>query len=44
VERRGNGDAHLKHQVMGCEVVVVVTEGQFDFGPNEKGTQLGAFR
>jgi len=31
-----NGDAHLKRQVMGREVVVAITEGQFDFGPWEQ--------
>jgi secondary thiamine-phosphate synthase enzyme len=31
-----NGDAHLKRQVMGREVVVAVTEGKLDFGPWEK--------
>lgn len=31
-----NGDAHLKRQVMGREVVVAVTEGQLDFGPWEQ--------
>ncbi len=31
-----NGDAHLKRQVMGREVVVAVTEGGFDFGPWEQ--------
>ena len=31
-----NGDAHLKRQVMGREVVVAITEGQLDFGPWEK--------
>jgi len=30
-----NGDAHLKRQVMGREVVVAVTEGRLDFGPWE---------
>ena len=28
-----NGDAHLKRQIMGREVVVAVTEGRLDFGP-----------
>jgi secondary thiamine-phosphate synthase enzyme len=32
----GNGDAHLKRQVMGREVVVAVTEGALDFGPWEQ--------
>jgi thiamine phosphate synthase YjbQ (UPF0047 family) len=36
VERRDNGDAHLKRQVMGREVVVAVTDGRFDFGPWEQ--------
>jgi secondary thiamine-phosphate synthase enzyme len=31
-----NGDAHLKRQVMGREVVVAVTQGQLDFGPWEQ--------
>ena len=31
-----NGDAHLKRQVMGREVVVAVSEGRFDFGPWEQ--------
>ncbi len=31
-----NGDAHLKRQVMGREVVVAVTEGKLDFGPWEE--------
>ena len=31
-----NGDAHLKRQVMGREVVVAVTQGQLDFGPWER--------
>ncbi|MBN1885589.1 MAG: YjbQ family protein [Candidatus Krumholzibacteriota bacterium] len=31
-----NGDAHLKRQVMGREVVVAVTAGQLDFGPWEQ--------
>jgi hypothetical protein len=33
--RRNNGDAHLKRQVMGREVVVAITDGRFDFGPWE---------
>ncbi len=28
-----NGDAHLKRQIMGREVVVAITEGRLDFGP-----------
>lgn len=31
-----NGDAHLKRQVMGREVVVAVTAGRLDFGPWER--------
>ncbi len=31
-----NGDAHLKRQVMGREVVVAITRGQLDFGPWEQ--------
>jgi len=31
-----NGDAHLKRQVMGREVVVAVTRGALDFGPWEQ--------
>lgn len=31
-----NADAHLKRQVMGREVVVAITNGQFDFGPWEQ--------
>jgi len=31
-----NGDAHLKRQVMGREVVVAITGGNLDFGPWEK--------
>ncbi len=31
-----NGDAHLKRQVMGREVVVAVTDGRLDFGPWER--------
>lgn len=31
-----NGDAHLKRQVMGREVVVAITEGNLDFGPWEQ--------
>lgn len=30
-----NGDAHLKRQIMGREVVVAVTGGKLDFGPWE---------
>ena len=31
-----NGDAHLKRQVMGREVVVAVTAGRLDLGPWEQ--------
>jgi len=31
-----NGDAHLKRQVMGRDVVVAVTGGKLDFGPWEQ--------
>ena len=31
-----NGDAHLKRQVMGREVVVAVPDGALDFGPWEQ--------
>ena len=31
-----NGDAHLKRQVMGREVMVAVTDGKLDFGPWEQ--------
>jgi len=31
-----NGDAHVKRQVMGREVVVAVTKGRLDFGPWEQ--------
>ena len=31
-----NGDAHLKRQVMGREVVVAITDGKLDFGPWEQ--------
>jgi secondary thiamine-phosphate synthase enzyme len=31
-----NGDAHLKRQIMGREVVVAVTGGALDFGPWEQ--------
>lgn len=31
-----NADAHMKHQVMGREVVVALTSGQLDFGPREQ--------
>jgi secondary thiamine-phosphate synthase enzyme len=31
-----NGDAHLKRQIMGREVVVAITAGKLDFGPWER--------
>jgi secondary thiamine-phosphate synthase enzyme len=31
-----NGDAHLKRQVMGREVVVAISSGKLDFGPWEQ--------
>ena len=31
-----NGDAHLKRQIMGREVVVAVTDGKLDFGTWEQ--------
>lgn len=31
-----NGDAHIKRQVMGREVVVAITAGKLDFGPWEQ--------
>jgi len=31
-----NGDAHLKRQIMGREVVVAVSAGRLDFGPWEQ--------
>lgn len=31
-----NGDAHLKRQVMGREVVVAITDGRLHFGPWEQ--------
>jgi len=31
-----NGDAHLKRQIMGREVVVSITGGRLDFGPWEQ--------
>ncbi len=31
-----NGDAHLKRQVMGREVVTAITKGDLDFGPWEQ--------
>ena len=31
-----NGDAHLKREIMGREVVVAITEGRLDFGPWEQ--------
>ena len=31
-----NGDAHLKRQVMGRQIVVAITDGKLDFGPWEQ--------
>jgi len=31
-----NGDAHLKRQIMGREVVLAITDGKLDFGPWEQ--------
>ena len=31
-----NGDAHLKRQIMGREVVAAITNGKLDFGPWEQ--------
>ncbi len=31
-----NGDAHIKRQIMGREVVVAITNGALDFGPWEQ--------
>ncbi|MCX7882441.1 MAG: secondary thiamine-phosphate synthase enzyme YjbQ [Brevinematales bacterium] len=31
-----NGDAHLKRQIMGREVVVAITQGRLDLGPWER--------
>ena len=31
-----NGDAHLKRQIMGREVVVAITDGRLDIGPWEQ--------
>ncbi len=31
-----NGDAHLKRQIMGREVVCAITKGRLDFGPWEQ--------
>ena len=31
-----NGDAHIKRQLMGREVVVAITKGKLDFGPWEQ--------
>lgn len=31
-----NGDAHLKRQIMGREVLVAITDGALDFGPWEQ--------
>jgi secondary thiamine-phosphate synthase enzyme len=33
---KDNGDAHLKRQIMGREVVVTITNGRLDFGPREQ--------
>jgi len=34
--REDNGDAHLKRQIMGREVVAAITDGKLDFGPWEQ--------
>ncbi len=31
-----NGDAHIKRQIMGREVIVAITNGRLDFGPWEQ--------
>lgn len=31
-----NGDAHLKRQIMGREIVAAITNGELDFGPWEQ--------
>jgi len=31
-----NGDAHLKREIMGRQVVVAITKGKLDFGPWEQ--------
>ena len=31
-----NADAHLKRRIMGCEIVVAVTNGKLDFGSWEQ--------
>ncbi len=31
-----NGDAHMKRQIMGREVLVAITDGKLDFGPWEQ--------
>lgn len=31
-----NGDAHIKRQLMGREVVIAITKGKLDFGPWEQ--------
>ena len=31
-----NGDAHIKRQLFGREVVVAITKGKLDFGPWEQ--------
>lgn len=34
--REDNADAHLKRSIMGCEVVVAITDGRLDFGTWEQ--------
>jgi len=31
-----NADSHIKRQIMGREVIVAITNGEFDFGPWEQ--------
>ena len=31
-----NADAHLKRQIMGREVIVAISNGKLDFGPQEQ--------
>lgn len=31
-----NGDAHLKRQIMGRDVIIAITKGELDFGPWEQ--------
>ncbi|MCP5003748.1 MAG: YjbQ family protein [Planctomycetes bacterium] len=31
-----NGDAHLKRQIMGRDVIIAITDGKLDFGPWEQ--------